>query len=59
MKIKIGQIWIDRETKARAHVVGRMGDKWLLVFERSPKTHKMTQFILQKHYYCEKEVTKK
>lgn len=49
-KIKIGQTWKDKETGAICHIVGRVADKWLVVFDRSNKSHKMTEFILRKHY---------
>ena len=50
IKIKIGQTWLDKETGAELNIVGRNGDAWLTVFKRSTKTHKMTEFILRKHY---------
>lgn len=50
IKIRIGQIWEDKETGAELRIVGRNGDSWLTVFKRSTKTHKMTSFILSKHY---------
>jgi hypothetical protein len=51
VKIKKGQIWKDKKTGDIMHIINRNRDvMWNCVFDRSTKSHKMSEFIIKKYY---------